>query len=536
MNDKDEFFDMPKKGGGRPLRKRGGRGFLTHFLWMLILGFVVLIAGLIAIKMSGKGPALRKSVIGMLGGGGAPAQPPKGEPLVVEKVVEVPVEKVVEKIVEKIVEVKPPMPSKYVDYKNVDVAELWSEIPVKTEVVTLQGDTASKERERDESYQLEMKLKLTVPKPNQSVAELAAINPHLPKMLKEFNGLIAASSVSPFYHYLYELKTTRIQQNITRIDDILSRHNLYDLETALQIKHVGTGRKVLLAQGEMDVVSDGSDGDRWPELDDYVSMSDFYQPFTSYGWAKRGKVPNPLLPKWEATLAEYEKEFARPGLSIEKNRSLRENIDQYKLQVNDLRTRSYLIAEADPFIVIPISFLGRTKENEFGPAIGDYAVVIYDDQLYPAIAGDGGPSWKFGEASLRIARQLNEKATPNIRPVSDLQVTYLIFPGSAEPIKGPPDLVMWHQKCGKLLEEIGGIGEGYSLHQWEDFIAKKRAAAEPAVEVPAAEAPASPAVPAATAPVAAPPASVPPTAGDTPAVSKPAASSGTQAAGKQEPE
>jgi hypothetical protein len=385
-----------------------------------------------------------------------------------------------------------------------------------------------KERERDESYQLEMKLNLTVPKPNQSVAELAAINEHLPSMFKDFNSLVEAAEVSPFYHYLYELKTTRLQQNITRIDEILSRHNLYDLETALQIKHPGTGRKLLLVQSEMDVVSDGSDGDRWPELDDYISMSQFYQPFTSYGWGKRTKVPNPLLTRWEAKLKEYEDEFAKPGLSIERNRSLRENIDTHKLQVSDLRARSYLIAEADPFIVIPLSFLGRREENEFGPAIGDYAVVVYGDKLFPAIAGDAGPSWKFGEASLRIARQLNEKASPYNRPVSDLTVTYLIFPGSADETKGPPDLAKWHQKCSTLLEEIGGIGEGYSLHQWEDLIAKKRAEVEAAAENPA-KVPAVPAeeTPALTKPV---------DPADAPAEPAPAPVGGTQEAGKQVPE
>lgn len=536
MNDKQEFFDVPKKGGGgRSARKRGGRGFFTHFLWMMVLGSVVLVLALVLVKVSGKGPVLRKTIIAMLGGSASavsvPAPAEKVDPLVVEKVVEVPVEKVVEKVVEKIVEVQPPMPSSYVSWKKVDVAKLWSDIPVKTEVVTTQGGTAVTERERDESYQLEMKLKLTVPKPNESAAELAAINEHLPAMLKDFNTLVEAAEVSPFYHHLYELKTRRIQQNITRIEEILSRHNLYDLETALQIKHPGTGRKLLLVQGEMDVVSDGSDGDRWPALDDYISMSQFYQPFTSYGWGKKTNVPNPLLARWETKLKEYEDEFAKPGLSIERNRYLRENIETYKREVSDLRVRSYLIAEADPFIVIPLSFLGRREENEFGPAIGDYAVVIYGNQLFPAIAGDAGPSWKFGEASLRIARQLNEKASPYNRPVSDLEVTYLIFPGSADETKGPPDLAKWHQKCSTLLEEIGGIGEGYSLHQWEDLIAKKRAEEEAAAPAP------DPATPVTTTPAAAEeasPAAAAPV--DAPAEPAPAPDSGTQEAAKQVPE
>jgi hypothetical protein len=525
MNDKQEFFDVPKKGGAvRSVRKRGGAGFFTHFLWMMVLGCVALVLALVVIKISGKGPEVRKAIIAMLGGSATVAQTPadKTEPLVVEKVVQVPVEKVVEKIVEKIVEVEPPMPSGYVSWKKVDVAKLWSEIPVKTEVVTTPGGTAVIEREREESYQLEMKLKLTVPQPNKSAAELAAINEHLPAMLKDFDTLVSAAEVSPFYHHLYELKTSRIQQNITRIEEILSRHNLYDLETVLQIKHPATGRKLLLVQSEMDVVSDGSDGDRWPELDDYISMSQFYQPFTSYGWGKKTNVPNPLLARWEARLKEYEDEFAKTGLSIERNRFLRENIETHKLEISDLRSRSYLIAEADPFIVIPLSFLGRRTENEFGPAIGDYAVVVYGNQLFPAIAGDAGPSWKFGEASLRLARQLNEKASPYSRPVSDLEVTYLIFPGSADETKGPPDFAKWHQTCSTLLEEIGGISEGYTLHQWEDLITKKRAEKEVVAEV------------APTAPPGGIPAPGKPF--DAPVVPAPDPESGTQEAGKQVPE
>lgn len=518
MSEKEEFFNLPKSGTPRRANGKGSRkGCISQFFLMMLLGGIALGAMLVLVKASGRGPALRNALITWLGGStDRPAKPASEKPA--ERVVQVPVEKIVEKVVEvpveKIVEkvVPPPLPSGYVAWKKADVAKLWNGIPVKTEMVTEQGETAHKERARDESYRIEMKVALTVPKPNQSSAELAAINPHLPKILPAFDALVAAAEVSPFYHHLYELKTARIQQNVTRIDELLSRHNLYDLETILQIKAPGTNRKLLLAQGEMDTVSDGSDGDRWPELDDYISMSQHYQPFTSYGWAKRTKVPNPLLNRWETQLEEYEKEFAIPGLSIERNRFLRAKIDEYKPRIADLKARSYLIAEADPFIVIPLSLLGRRSENEFGPAIGDYAVVVHGDKLYPAIAGDAGPTYKFGEASLRIARQINPKASPYNRPESELVVTYLIFPGSADETKGPPDLEKWHQKCASLMSEIGGIGEGYSLHRWEDLIARKRAEKEaaeaaaaaanpaPATGAPVADAPAQPA----PAPVSAP--------------------------------
>ena len=350
------------------------------------------------------------------------------------------------------------------------------------------GKFASIEREDDKGYQIEIKLTFTIPKPNETPEEIATLNPHLPKMLKDFPKLVENANVSPFYHHLYELKTTRIQQKATRFDEVLSRHNLYDCETVLEITHPETGRKTLLVQGDMDVVSDGSDGDRWPELDNYISMSDYYQPFTSYGWSKQTNTPNPLLKTWKERLKKAEEAYAVPGLSSSRNRDLEAQIASRKLGIADMEGRSFLIAEADPFIVIPLSFLGRKDQNEFGPAIGDYAVVIYEDKLFPAIAGDAGPSFKVGEASLRMAKALNPKANPYNRPVSDLKVTYLVFPNSADEKKGPPDLEAWHRTCGTLLDDLGGLAEGYQLHQWEDLIAKKRAEEKKAEEEPEPEA------------------------------------------------
>jgi len=471
MNDKEDFFKTPEGGNRRRASgKRRAGGCLRLFALLALIGFLCLVGALIAVDATDSGGKIRRELIELLGGVADPPPPP--EPKVVKEVVEVPVEKVVEKVVE--VEVQPPMPSSYVPWQKIDTAELWSEIPVETRVETEQGDRAVVEREREDSYRIDMTVDLTIPRPNQSAEELADINPNLPDMLTDFGTLVESADVSSFYHHLYSLKTRRIQQKVTRLDQILTRHNLYDCETLLEAEHPETGRKVLLAQGEMDVVSDGSDGDRWPELDDYISMSPHYQPFTSYGWAKRTDQPNPLLSRWKKKLKEYEEEFAIEGLSIERNRFLRSKIEEYEREIADMKARSYLIAEADPFIVLPLSFLGREEETDWAPDIGDYAVVVYEDELYPAIAGDAGPSWKFGEASLRIAKHLNENASPYHRPVSDLEVTYLIFPDSADEEKGPPDLEAWHAKCSELLADLGGLGEGYELHQWKDLVAARQ--------------------------------------------------------------
>ena len=119
--------------------------------------------------------------------------------------------------------------------------------------------------------------------------------------------------------------------------------------------------------------------------------------------------------------------------------------------------------------------------------------------LLPAVVGDYGPSIKVGEASLRIARQIDPSASPYKRPVSDLKVTYLIFPDSADAERKAPDYAVWSARCTELISRIGGLGEGVSLHQWEDRLNPK--------PVPPPEAAATPPVPAsAPAPPSIPPA------------------------------
>ena len=81
--------------------------------------------------------------------------------------------------------------------------------------------------------------------------------------------------------------------------------------------------------------------------------------------------------------------------------------------------------------------------------------------------GDAGPSSKMGEASARICKEINPKTSGWNRAVSNIKVSYLIFPGTAE-TPGPPDLARWHQRCKELLDEIGGMGT--ELHVWNDIV------------------------------------------------------------------
>jgi hypothetical protein len=260
----------------------------------------------------------------------------------------------------------------------------------------------------------------------------------------------------------------------------LDRHNFFDCETILEMTHPSTKRKSLLIQSEMDVVCDGSDGDRMATLDEYIYMSDFYQPFTSYAWAKQSTTANPLLARWETRLANAKAEYAKKGLSAARNRELKSSIDQLTLEIKDLKSRSSLIADSDPFVVISLVFRGYETSNPHTPQIGDYAVVIHDKKLYPAICGDYGPSMKMGEASLFMAKAINPKATPYIRPESDLKVSYLIFPGTRQKPFGPPKLEDWRNECIRYLNELGGIGAGYEVHTWEDKFKKPEPPPAPA--------------------------------------------------------
>lgn len=387
-----------------------------------------------------------------------------------------------EKIVEKIVEVPQPpdpLPRNLVSYRSrMDVAKLFNGITVKSELISEPGQYASVERKDDSSYQIDFQLRLRVPKPNDSIDDLASINAELPAILPGLDVMVPGGEVSGFYNYIYDLKQKQIQSNITRLESALSRHNFYDCETILELEHPDSGRKVLLVQGEMDVVSDGSDGDRMPVFDDYIASSQHFQPTTSYGWAKRTSQPNPLYTRMEAQLAAAKERYKVSGLTRGENARLESQIKNLPVTLQELKARSFLIAQEDPFIVIPLSTRRYEGFYDHTPLIGDYAAVIHGGKVLPAIVGDYGPSTKLGEASLRITKELDPESSPYRRPVSDLTVTYIIFPNSRIRPFGPPNLDAWRAECAQLIDEIGGLGEGYTLHEWEDRFAHLRTATD----------------------------------------------------------
>jgi hypothetical protein len=345
---------------------------------------------------------------------------------------------------------------------KLDTARLFNGITLHATVETTPGADATTERMQPDSYVLDLKLHARVPSPNKTIEELAKVSPSLPKLLPGLTSMLSADPVSPLYAQLYDTKVRVLRENLGRLDLLLSRHNFFDCQTVLQMQHPQTHRKALLFQADMDVDADGSDGDRMPVG---TGAPTNFKPSTSYRWQKRTAAPNPYLAGTEAALKHAEDEYALGTTAPVRKRDLRNAIAQLRAEVDTLKKYSFLIGAADPFIVVPGAF---THSGE--PAKpGDYALVVFGDSIYPAIVGDVGPNNKIGEASLRIAKQINTLSTPYNRPVSDLKVTYVVFPGTADKTVGPPDLEKLHAQCETLVKEIGGAS--VPLHHWENIIA-----------------------------------------------------------------
>ncbi len=355
-----------------------------------------------------------------------------------------------EKEVEKVVKVRP---TYYSVKKDSDIAKTSMGFDFHSGILERSGRLASVEREDDGTYEAKYILSFNRPQSAQSFEEVCQVNAALPKILPGLQGLVEGAKVSPFFKKLYDNKAARLKKYANRLDRLLTKHNYYDCQTMLEMEHPESKRKVFLLQGDMDVVSDGSDGDRLATMPEKIVNSPYYQPFTSYGWPKTGTVENPMIAGW------------RRMLSKAKAKGDSKEVSRIETGIEDLQKRSFLIADYDPFIVIPIDVI-RDRESPYGPNIGDYVIVIFEEEIYPAIVGDAGPSFKVGEASLRMAKQINDKASSYHRPVSSVGVTYLVFPRSSAEKWSAPDYAFWREECLRLLDEVGGLGEGYELHQW----------------------------------------------------------------------
>ena len=342
-----------------------------------------------------------------------------------------------------------------------DTARLFNGITVHATVETPPGSDAATERADPQSYVLDLKLQARMPSPNRTIEELAKVSPELPRLLPGLAAMLSPDSVAPFFNDLYSTKIKMLRENLVRLDQLLSRHNFYDCQTVLRLRHPDTHRKAILLQADMDVDADGSDSDRLPGGS---AASPNFKPFTSFRWAKKTNAPNPYLASSEERLHKAEMEYEQRSLSADRKKELRAGIGQLRDEITTLKKFSFLIGATDPYIVLPSGF----ARGADGGKVGDYAVVIFGDKIYPAVVGDIGPPDKVGEASLRIAKEINTISTPMNRPVSDLKVTYLVFPGTADPPFGQPDLEKLQAKCEMFVKEIGGAT--VPLHHWENII------------------------------------------------------------------
>jgi hypothetical protein len=354
-----------------------------------------------------------------------------------------------------------PTPRPPVITGRLETAKLFNGITLHSTVNTPAGADAATERSDPQSYMLDLTLQARLPSPNKTIEELTKVSPQLPTLLPGLAAMLSPESVSPLFSDLYGTKVKLLRENLGRLDLLLSRHNFYDCQTVLHLRHPQSHRKVFLLQADMDVDSDGSDSDRMPAG---PAVTTNFKPFTSYRWSKKTPTENPYLPAIEDRLKRVEEEHALKTTTADRKKELRATLTQLRDQVSTLKKFSFLIGATDPFIVVPSAF----ARSHDGPKVGDYALVLFGDQLYPALVGDIGPNDKVGEASLRIAKEINAVATPYNRPVSDLKVTYLIFPGSADTPFGPPDLDKIQARCQALVDEIGGAGT--PLHHWENII------------------------------------------------------------------
>jgi hypothetical protein len=354
----------------------------------------------------------------------------------------------------------PPIEKQFAPENRTTTTKLFNGMSLQTNIRTQQGGGATEERARPESYTVEAKLHLQVPSPTTSAEPLLAAAPQLDAVLPSLREMLVTARVANFFHTLYEKKVRFIEMQASRFNLLPTRHNVFDCETILELTHPATMRKALLLQTEMDVLTDGSDPDRTL---DYDSSSKFFQPFTSYNWAKRTRTPSPFIPPREQEIAKLEQKLTLPTTSAKSAQELRARIATLRREIEALTYRSHLVASLDPFIVVP-GFMVRQREEPFAPMIGDYALVIHQGRAYPAIVGDTGPETKLGEASLLLCKTINPQSSSNGRAVSDLSVVYLIFPGSHDPVMTPPDLLKWQQACMRYLSEMGG--DTTRIHAW----------------------------------------------------------------------
>jgi hypothetical protein len=373
------------------------------------------------------------------------------------------------KIKDKILNETPPHPPSFIFEKPQgilsDITDISNGLPLRTEIVYGDGDTALKEINSIDSYTATFQLKLRIPRAATNLTEIEDGTPGLRKILPGFNSLFPLGFVSPWHQKIYQNKVSQIRKHSKQLTTILAKHDAYDCNTILHLRSE-KGRKVFYMQADLDATLKGADGDRLSEIPLAQVNSISYDPFTAYHWRKTGTRPNPMIAGWERRIAIGGKELEIPTLTPERKSWVQERIVMLQNGINAMKQRSYLISSYDPYISLPLSILKDVKDP-YAPKIGDYAVVIHDNKIYPCIVGDAGSDTALGEASARLAQQLNAGWKNGKKAIEAPIVSYLVFPESRDADTSVPDYLKWEKKCLALLNEIGGIGKSYELHRWK---------------------------------------------------------------------
>ncbi len=122
--------------------------------------------------------------------------------------------------------------------------------------------------------------------------------------------------------------------------------------------------------------------------------------------------------------------YFRAGMQIDADGSPRaRQIDPTGQTSTSLRhdDGSSVNAERIPYFVLPAG-----KYKHLGIKLGDIAAVRYNGKVEFAVFADVGPSYKLGEGSMALARELGINNHPVRGGISSSQVEYLVFPGSGD--------------------------------------------------------------------------------------------------------
>jgi len=315
------------------------------------------------------------------------------------------------------------------------------------------------------------------PKALMKIEALEKLNPGLSAALPKMAEMLRTAEVSPKFKSFYDAKISALAAG-----ESMSTDDYFDCATVLHLTAPATGRKAVLFQSDMDVDTDGTDPVRLARLQDYddARISRSFQPLLAYSWAQSEgqQAANPFVKYYADTLtklralhqqvadeAAHDHGYIWQSMQKQFEETISSLDRRAKYYDEDLRTRRSLVGSLDPFIVVPQTWPDRLK-LPFSVQVGDFVAVIAGGKVYPCVVGDTGGDAKMGEASLKVAQAINPKASGRNSAADNVTVTYVIFPQTRLAMTAP-DLSLFQKEVARLLEEIGGLGAGTSLHHWQ---------------------------------------------------------------------